>query len=649
MASKGPNGGATMSRMPEELRQQLPEALKAAEIAGIETADVDENVRLWGPPGTGKSTQSLLRTATRALEDGLWAQDMTVVTYRKSLAEDVRGRMQEWGVFEGDEGFDYWTTIHAAASRATDFHERFDRDRDALEGMVGAPAEYRFCSDLGISRNPSRPWFETRWTVFRDLYDYAKSNLLSAGQYTNVPDSALRDLESDVVAHKKLQAFHDEWGERADFQEIAQKWEEFKDYHNCFDFYEQLTEALTGPLPPMQHVVIDEYHDATPLMAAVTERWVKAADTAIVAGDPDQVVNAYAGADPVFFEQLEERTSVGLPIVKLDRSWRCPDEHFAAARDVLVKERQPPELETDGPGKLNRWGSPDFQTDGDGSWVTFPQPEEPGSPAWLWEEFGDDIIYLLRTQKQADGVARSLDEAGIVYRSQSSVGGDWERRLALLNALDLLKDITPPSKPAPSGTATLASGGGSDLRNYALSREQARLLREHSHGHYLVDDSGWDTYFGGLDDGETVPLDAWNEYVSEKWWLRYTNGPSSLHELVGLTDRDEVALSAGAARNELPMEIEDTDARVLTIHASKGTEASNVVIFDGITGGVRDGMENSDLLRENEARTWYVALTRASERLHIIRDAFEYAEPYLPEDLEPRAAADAKRMRGVGE
>jgi len=38
-----------------------------------------------------------------------------------------------------------------------------------------------------------------------------------------------------------------------------------------------------------------EFHDAL-LMAAVSDRWIKNAETAIVAGDPDQVVNAYAGA-----------------------------------------------------------------------------------------------------------------------------------------------------------------------------------------------------------------------------------------------------------------------------------------------------------------------------------------------------------------
>jgi len=103
-------------------------------------------------------------------------------------------------------------------------------------------------------------------------------------------------------------------------------------------------------------------------------------------------------------------------------------------------------------------------------------------------------------------------------------------------------------------------------------------------------------------------------------------------------------LNAGE-RCDLPLSLEAVDTRVLTIHASKGAEASNVVVFDGVTDTIVDSMDQSAGLRENEARTWYVALTRASKRLHIIRGAFGY-DTYLPDDLEPWAAEAAESVRG---
>ncbi len=638
-----------MSEIPDSLRDALPNDLADAEIVGTDTAAVDENVRLWGPPGSGKSTQSGLRTAVRASEEDIRPGEMTVVTYRKSLAGVVKRRLSEWDVVDDEDTFDYWTTIHAAASRATNFHERFPPhdERDELEGMVGRKAEFRFCKKLGLSHDPPVPWEQTRWTVFTDLYQYAKNNLLDVGEYVNVPKKAQRSLESDLVAQRKLEGFYGEWGSSADFRAVADAWEDFKRHHNCYDFWEQLDASLGGTLPPMEHIVIDEYHDATPLMAAVTERWVMNAEAAIVAGDPDQVVNGYAGADPGFFEGLGDRTDVDIPIVKLSRSWRCPDEHFAAGERVLSAERPAPNLETAGPGKIYRHPAGNFETDDSGQW-SFPLLEQKGSPAWLYDEFTDDILYLTRTQKQADGVAAALDADGVIYQSQATVGGNWEKRTAILRVLNMLQEVEPPQESTPRMIDGLTDRGEPNIHKYSLTVEEAKLLAKHSHSNFIDDADALRSYLNYLDsETEIVPLTEWDSYVTKKWWLRYTNGPASITELTHLSEQDKHAMRKAADRYNLPIDMADVDTRILTIHASKGTEAADVVVYDGVTGRIAEGMEESQPLRENEARTWYVALTRASERLHIMRDAFSYTKPYLPADLEPQAAARAKRRRSV--
>ena len=91
--------------------------------------------------------------------------------------------------------------------------------------------------------------------------------------------------------------------------------------------------------------------------------------------------------------------------------------------------------------------------------------------------------------------------------------------------------------------------------------------------------------------------------------------------------------------------VEDTyHVRVLTIHASKGAEATDVCCFDGITGKIAREMDRSEETRQNEARTWYVGLSRASERLHLMYDAFPGAIDHLPGNLAPQAAASARRQ-----
>lgn len=649
-----------LTEIPSELRNELPEELADAEIVGTDTAAVDESLRLHGPPGTGKSTQSALRIGSLAVGDAdLVPSEMTVVTYRRALANTIRRRLAEWDAItvpdsvdpesaDSSNPFRYWTTIHAAASRATDFLSFADSD-DWLSGMADARAQREFCRQEGIKFSPPKPWFETRWTVFHSLYQYAKNNLLDVGQYRHIDDDQLRPLRSDRGAEDRLDRFRDEWT-GTDFEDVVDRWEEFKWNENDLrDFHEQLEAALVGELPSTRLVVIDEYHDATPLMAAVSERWVDAAETAIVAGDPDQVVNAYAGASPRFFEELDQRVDRDMPVVRLSRSWRCPDEHFQAAARILREEREVPALTTDGPGQILRHPTQQYSTNGT-NW-NCPDPDSPGSPVQLYETFGDDLMMLTRTQRQADGVAAALDHAGIIYDSQGnddsqvSVGGDWEMRLKLLRALSILEGVKPEQAEVARGITDFGAGNPrtSSIANRGLDYEDAQTLIDHTHGRYLESDSDEIDQWLGKRREDTIPLTELAAHVTDKFWLRYNSGVDSVNEYTGLSPRDERSLQAAWSRyDRFDIEMEDVNTRVLTIHASKGAEASDVVVFDGITKTISDGISDDPNTRENEARTWYVALTRASERLHIIRNSFEWVTGFLPADLEPEAARMAR-------
>ncbi len=646
-----------LTEIPDALRVGLPKELKDAQLAGAEIAGADESCRLYGPPGSGKSTQSAFRAGTLAIEKDLTPSDMTVVTYRKALVGVVRNRLIDWGVFAAPDvdlekadsanPFQFWCTIHAAAARSTGFLADMDFQEDNLAGMVGGKAKRRFCNDLGINYLPPRPWLETRWTVFYDLYTYSKNNLLDVGEWSQIEDTGLSPLRSDHGAERRLEAFRDEWGTAASFEKVVQKWERFKREHDVHDFYELLETAIVSGSPPTRLVIIDEYHDSTPLMAAVSECWVEAAETAIVAGDPDQVVNGYAGASPRFFEEIGERVEQDLPVVQLDRSWRCPDEHFEAAARILRQERSPPSLSTAGPGQLLRHPTPEIRHDGD-KWRV-PDTVTEGGPVRLWREHGPDLMFLTRTRKQADGVSAALDEEGIVYVSQDDIGGDWENRLRLLRALDTVEGVRPEVTTTSTRIDDYSGVDGDATKkpdNYALTVEEARALFRHTHGRYL--ETGRDTISEFLqeikyDDGPNeVPLDAVTGYVTDKWWLRYGAGSSSVSELTRIDDRDRQAMRSAWSRYEPPYTLSLADGmRVLTIHASKGSEATDVVVYDGVTGRIMRDLEDRSDARENEARTWYVALTRASKRLHIVRGAFDWTDPYLPADLEPRAAKAA--------
>ena len=255
-----------ITEIPPALRAGLPSDLEDAEIAGTDVASADESLRLHGPPGTGKSTQSALRIGTLAVEKGLRPGQMTVVTYRRSLADTIRKRLVEWDAVDVPDGVDpnspssenpfrYWTTIHAAAARATGFLRDLDSD-DPLAGMADAGAKIEFCNQLGIKYKPAKPWLETRWTVFEDLYQYAKNNLLDVGEWKVVSEDRLTPLRSDHGAEQRLDEFREQGGATS-FETVVGEWEQFKRNHDVYDFFEQLEAALVGGRPPTRLLVID--------------------------------------------------------------------------------------------------------------------------------------------------------------------------------------------------------------------------------------------------------------------------------------------------------------------------------------------------------------------------------------------------------
>jgi DNA helicase-2/ATP-dependent DNA helicase PcrA len=217
---------------------------------------------------------------------------MTVVTFRKDLAGAVKLRLRKWGVLDEDDDLRYWTTMHAAANRATGLLERdpFEDTSGRLGPAVDVREKACYCKDRGIPFWPpkTREWETTRGQLLFALFDYLATNLIDPHD-----EQAVRQAPG-----------YDELREQWPSIDVAAEWdryEEFKDQRDWYDFHELLTAALDGGLPSTRVVVVDEYHDATPLMSAVAERWFKHADISIAAGDPLQVVNEYAGASPSFF------------------------------------------------------------------------------------------------------------------------------------------------------------------------------------------------------------------------------------------------------------------------------------------------------------------------------------------------------------
>lgn len=595
--------------------------LEDIEPTGIDEHPVTDSVKLHGPPGTGKTTQSAGRVGRLLRDHGYELSEVAWATYRRSLAFDTLERFVDWGLLDEAElkephkgATRYISTIHAVANRTV--------------GELPDPVEFwhkrDFCSRLDLQFQSQEPWEETPGQLLFSVFEYMKNNLRDPAN------------EADVRACPKIGDLREHWN--GSVPAAWNRWEDYKAQRDIIDFYEMLEAPLdANKVPTTDVLVVDEYHDATPLMAKLCEFWIDAADISIVAGDPNQVVNAYDGASPEFFEILD------LPRVLLDYTYRVPNEHWNAATQLLQRAHEVPPVDRSSDGLILEYRSPTFAYGSEAGWDS-PTPSQTAGPASIVEEYGENTLFLTRMQMQADGIGHALERAGILYASQKELHG-WntergERRLSVFNALQKIRGFKPGHFDRGGGLSRFGEAPRSPSGT-ELATEEAAALLNHVHAKYLAEPrSAIDDVVDDIEQrGREPSLTELDDWVETEFWSTHTAGEASVDRLNKgrLKDRDRMALKEALRRYSEPVNSDDLEVRVLTIHASKGQEAEDVVVYDGISRRIRREMRGSESTRKNECRTWFVALTRASKRLHIMRDAFEWTTSFIPDDIRQHA------------
>ncbi len=577
--------------------------MSAYDMVG-EQHPADSSVKLNGPPGTGKTTQ-LLERLTGLLDDGYTVRDVTFVTYRKEMAAEFLRRLHDQGYISSEESEKPWKhdtrhfgTIHGVCNRITPDSEVVQNShrRDFMMSTYRARYDGR-----GDDWDDAPGQDDAIGSLLFDAYDWCVENLTP--DFSQAPNY-------DAIRQKAPMP--------PSFEDFHEEWEEYKrdggdDGERLQDFAGMLRDVDMGGLTPAGDIlIVDEYHDMTPIMSSICERWMDSFDTVIVGGDPLQSIYTYKGADPSLF------TALDLPEVVLDRTYRVPAEVWRYAREVIQHE------------------TPDVTPDGDGGEVQAVS----GPPHRVVEVYGgESTMYLARTQSQLWTIGEDLKSHGVIFRSQDGIGG-WNNATTLcnlFNALQKMKGVEPADNVNPQ-TGQTGFGRYSDNdhetaevrlpANMELTTGEARDLIQYTPAEHISDTKK--SLISYTKATSSVTGDDLLPRVEPSFWGTMNRGPDSVDSLLSYDPKP--TLQAALRRYDGPFETIETAPvpDVLTIHASKGKEADTVALYDGITPAVQRGIRAGRANERAESRVWYVACTRAAERLLIFRDQFDYCDRYLP-------------------
>lgn len=245
--------------------------------------------RVIGPPGTGKTTFLTRAIAHQAHQRG--SDAVVAVSHTRAAAAELAGR-------NAPINQENVATLHALAYRALDRPEVAEGG-DGLRAFAEAHPQWLF-------------------TATRDPEDVAYGDATGdalLGEY-----SRLRNMRQPRPL----------WP--VDVLAFASAWEAYKHETESIDFTDMIeyaaADTICAPQDP-EVLVVDEAQDMTRLQWSLVQRWASAphCETLVTAGDPDQALYQWAGADIRWFaENPPARRKV------LEDSYRVPRAVHALAQ-----------------------------------------------------------------------------------------------------------------------------------------------------------------------------------------------------------------------------------------------------------------------------------------------------------------------------
>lgn len=303
--------------------------------------------RVFGPPGTGKTTR-LLNMVDEALAQGIPPNRIAFLAFSRKAANEAKERAVERFKLSVDD-LPFFRTLHSFAYRTLAIQKHSLLQKEHFEEL-GAK--------IGISLN-----------VTQDME-------IEDGPPVNLEHPVLSLIN---LSRLKKTALHTEYNisdldipwHEVDY--IARAYDEFKAVHGLLDYTDMLALFVKEGVevcPEFDFCFLDEAQDLSPLQWDIAHMLDTKSNRMYVAGDDDQAIYRFSGADVEYFQNLDTSSEV------LEQSYRIPRTvHSLAERIASRIHRRFPKVykPRNHEGRITRLADIQELDMSEGSWLIMAQ------------------------------------------------------------------------------------------------------------------------------------------------------------------------------------------------------------------------------------------------------------------------------------
>ena len=297
-----------------------------------------KKIRIAGPPGTGKTTK-LVKIYYDHLIDKYSPADIIVISHTNTAANHIRDKIysdesiQEYQEKTGNEIFRLIKQSKETLKENVSTIHKFCKDRvlgdyyliedyEILINIHELFNKHTFGKnfqgvDLLFKKHPFFKFMSMARDNGKNFLDYYRSLTYKEKEEYKYEPEELIDLEKKYTAFKNNEKINDRSRSILDFQDMVEK----------FSDNEQTSEEVCANIKVL---IVDEAQDSSVIQRKAEKVMSKNVEYFYKAGDPDQSIFEFAGADPDSFHKEFAR-----PEIELEQGHRCPRLVNEYCKDII--------------------------------------------------------------------------------------------------------------------------------------------------------------------------------------------------------------------------------------------------------------------------------------------------------------------------